>query len=71
MKRAIIVMLAMVMGAVLMAGTTGCLSTKVAKRKAKKNVPGMHTKEEKIAHDAKKSVSDVQSKGKKSKKDSE
>ena len=68
MKRVIIVMLAMVMGFVLMAGTTGCLSSKVAKRKAKKNVPGMHTKEEKIARDVKKNVPSVPAQDRKDRK---
>ena len=59
MKRAVIVILAMVMGTVLVAGTTGCLSTKAAKRKVKKNVPGMNTKEEKAAKNMKKDAKGV------------
>lgn len=53
MKRLVIVMLAMVMGVVLGAG---CVTSKAAKHKAKKNVPGMHTKGEKAVKDVKKSV---------------
>ena len=56
MKRAIIVMLAMVMGVVLVAGTTGCVTSKAAKHKVKKNVPGMDTKGEKAMKDVKQSV---------------
>ena len=56
MKKVSIVMLAMVMGAVLMAGTTGCLSTKAAKHKVKKNVPGVQTKDEKVAGNVKKGI---------------
>ncbi|MCK5528642.1 MAG: hypothetical protein KAI74_03070 [Kiritimatiellae bacterium] len=55
MKRLVIGMLAMVMGAVLVAGT-GCVTSKAAKHKAKKNIPGVDTKGEKAVKDVKKSA---------------